>query len=88
MKIKKGFVLRALGDSYIVVPTGDAKLQFNGMISFNGTGAFIWNSLEKGLDKDQTVAALTDAYDVSTELAAADVESFYAKLKEACLVEE
>ena len=88
MKIKQGFVLRELGESYIVVPTGDAKLQFNGMISFNGTGAFIWRSLEKGLDREETVAALTSTYEVDEAIAAADVDRFYGKLREAGLVEE
>ena len=88
MKIKQGIVLRELGESYIVVPTGDAKLQFNGMISFNGTGAFIWRSLEKGLDREETVAALTSTYEVDEAIAAADVDRFYGKLREAGLVEE
>lgn len=88
MKIKKGFVLRELGDSFIVVPTGDAKLEFNGMISFNGTGAFVWRSIETGLDRDQTVQSLVDTYLVDGATAAADVDRFYAKLKEARLVEE
>ena len=88
MRIKQGFVLRELGDSFIVVPTGDAQLQFNGMISFNGTGAFIWRLLEKGMSREQTISALTSVYDVDNATAAADVDRFYAKLKEACLVEE
>lgn len=88
MKIKSGFVLRKLGDEHIIVPTGDAKLQFNGMISFNGTGAFIWQSLEKGLDKAETVKAMTDIYKVDAETAAADIDRFYGKLREAHLVEE
>lgn len=88
MRIKQGFVLRELGDSFIVVPTGDAQLQFNGMISFNGTGAFIWRLLEKGMSREQTISALTSVYDVDNATAAADVDRFYVKLKEACLVEE
>lgn len=87
MKIKNGFVLRQLGDSYIIVPTGDAKLGFNGMISFNGTGALIWRALEQGMDKEQTVAELTRVYDIDPAKAAADIDSFYAKLQEAGLVE-
>ncbi|MBQ3196273.1 MAG: PqqD family protein [Clostridia bacterium] len=88
MKIKEGFVLRELGENFIVVPTGNAKLQFNGMINFNATGAFIWRCLEAGQDRDKTVAALTETYDVDVVTAAADVDRFYAKLREACLVEE
>ncbi len=88
MKIKSGFVLRKLGDEHIVVPTGNAKLQFNGMISFNGTGAFIWQALENGLDREATVKAMTDTYKVDASTAAADIDRFYGKLREARLVEE
>lgn len=88
MKIKNGFVLRELTGRYIIVPTGDARLGFNGMINFNESGAFIWRSLEQGLDREQTVNAMTQRYDVDTETAARDVDRFYGKLREAGLVEE
>lgn len=88
MRIKEGFVLRELGDGFIIVPTGNAKLRFNGMISFNASGALIWRCLDKGLDRDRTATEMTEVYDIDRETALADIDRFYDKLREACLVEE
>ena len=41
MKVKDGFVLRAIAGSNIVVPVGAATAQFNGMITLNDSGAFL-----------------------------------------------
>ena len=40
IKAKKGFLLRRLGDEYMVVAIGEASKNFNGMIRMNETGAF------------------------------------------------
>lgn len=87
MKIKSGFVLREAAGSYIIVPTGNARLDFNGMITFNGTGALIWRALEEGLDKAETVNRIVDLYAVDAVTAENDVEGFYNKLREAELLE-
>ena len=47
IKAKKGFLLRRLGDEYMVVAIGEASRNFNGMIRMNETGAFYWKELEK-----------------------------------------
>lgn len=87
MKIKSGFVLRQAAGSYIIVPTGNAHLDFNGMITFNATGALIWKALEEGLDKAQTVQRLADVYSVDEKTAEAGIEEFYQKLRGAGLLE-
>lgn len=45
MKIKEGFILRNVAGSYVVVPIGEATLDFNGMMSLNETGAFLFGKL-------------------------------------------
>lgn len=40
MKIKKGFTIRNIAGSNIVVPVGNAEKIFNGMITLNDSGAF------------------------------------------------
>ena len=42
MKIKEGFILREVAGNYIVVAVGSAVKQFNGVITLNETGAFLW----------------------------------------------
>jgi hypothetical protein len=45
------------------------KVSFNGMITLNDTGAFLWKKLEKGAEKEALAAALLDEYEVSPEKA-------------------
>ncbi len=87
MKIKSGLVLREAAGSYIVVPTGNACLDFNGMVTFNASGALIWKAIEEGLDKKQTALKLAEVYSIDTDTAEADVEEFYNKLRGAGLLE-
>lgn len=86
MKIKEGFVLRSVAGSNIVVPVGRAALDFNGMITLNDSGAFLWKVLENGADVDTMVKSLLAEYDVDSETARRCSEEFVAKLNEAgCL---
>ena len=86
MKIKEGFILRNVAGSNIVVPFGDRCLDFNGMITLNDTGAFIWKQLENGAEEADIVKAILAEYEVEEDRAAQCVKDFVAKLKEAdCL---
>ncbi len=87
MKIKEGFVLRQVADTWCVMPLGQMSLDFNGMLTLNETGALLWQKLEQGCDKDTLVAALTAEYDVQAEEAVADVDAFLLKLQQAGCME-
>ena len=76
MKIKKGFVVRKVGDSHVVVPVGELSKTFHGMINLNDTGAFLWNFFTSEHTVDEGVAALCAEYDVNEERARIDVEKF------------
>lgn len=88
MKIKDGFTLRNIAGSDIVVPIGNASKIFNGMITLNDSGAFLWSALQKDTTIDEVVARLTDEYEVSTEQATADVQKFVDMLRENDLIDE
>ena len=88
MKIKKGFTVRNIADSDIVVPVGNAEKIFNGMITLNESGAFFWNALLKDTTVDEVVKKVTSEYDVDEERAKADVEKFIEQLRENNLIEE
>lgn len=87
MRIKKGFILKEIAGSYVVVAVGPAVKNFNGAISLNGVGATLWKALEQDNTEEGLIKALTDEYDVENEKAKIDVENFVKKLKEANLVE-
>lgn len=88
MKIKKGFSMRNIAGSNIVVPVGKAGDIFNGMITLNESGAFFWNALLKDTTVDEVVKKVTSEYDVDEERAKADVEKFIEQLRENNLIEE
>ncbi len=86
MKVKDGFILRSVAGSNIVVPTGQRSMDFNGMITLNDTGVFIWKLLEKGAEEKDIVAAILEQYDVDEQRAASCLKDFLAQLNEAdCL---
>lgn len=88
MKIRDGFVLRKVSEAYVVIAVGEAATKFNGMISLNETGAFIWEKLEKGCEsKKDLVDAILAEYDVSEELVTKDVDAFVSKIEAAGVLE-
>ncbi len=86
MKINEGFILREIADTYLVVAVGSAVKEFNGVITLNQTGAFLWKELEKGADEQSLVSALLQEYEVSEAQAKKDVVTFIEKLKGANLI--
>ena len=88
MKIKSNFVLRSVADTWVVLSMGDTSADFDGMLTLNESGVLLWRTMENGCEKDALVKALTDEYDVSAELALADVEAFINKLSSIGCIEE
>ena len=86
MKIKDGFVLREVADSYVVMNIG-GELSFNKMITLNETGAIIWNGISDNLSREEIAKRITDEYDVSLDVALNDVNLFIEKMKEAEVIE-
>ena len=81
LKVKKGFLLRRLGDEFMVVAIGASK-SFNGMIRLNDTGAFYWKELEKGSSEDDLTAKTLERYEgVDQETARRDVREFLQSIE-------
>ena len=88
MKIKKGFLLKEIAGSYVVVPVGEDLVDFSLMITINETGAFLWNCLAEDKTEQQLVDLLKSEYEGATdEQLASDVAEFVAILKENNIVE-
>ena len=69
MKIREGFLLRNVAGNNVVVPIGQATLDFNGMMSLNETGAFIFSKMLDGTTKEQLIEDLISEYEVEREIA-------------------
>ena len=84
MKIKEGYLLRNVAGNDVVVPVGN--LDFDGMITLNETGSFIWKALENGCTMEELISNFLEEYDVERAVAERDLSAFIQKLKEADLV--
>ena len=88
MKIKEGFILRQVADHHIVVPVGSQSVDFRCIITLNDTGAFIWERLQQPCTAEDLVSALLSEYDVSADVATADVNTYITALREKNLLDE
>lgn len=82
MKIEKEFILREIAGDYVIVPTGKTALEFNGLITVNELGAFIWKKLQQEVTEDELIQVILEEYEVDEETARHDVEEFLNKLTE------
>lgn len=76
MKVKEGFMLREIADSWVIVPLGTRTVEFNGIMTLNESGAFLWRKLEGGAELCDLVSAIKSEYNVNDKIAAADVKEF------------
>lgn len=88
MKTKKGFMLRQTAGRNIVVAVGQASEEFNGLITLNETGAFLWKMLQAGTTYEDMLKALLDEYDVSEADAKAGIDAFLKSVRDAELIDE
>ena len=51
MKIKNGFVLEKVGESYLACATGKLATEFHGFVRLNETGALLWEALAEDTDE-------------------------------------
>lgn len=87
MKIKNGFMLRNIAGNNLIIGVGEAAGVLNGVVTLNETGVFLWNLLVKGCEIEELILALMDEYEVSEQVATADVNSFVNKLVNAKIAE-
>ena len=86
MKIKDGFVLREAAGSFVVMNIG-GELSFNGMITLNETGAFIWRAIENGDSAEEIAKKLCEKYGVDFDTALSDTNKFIDKMNGANVLE-
>ncbi len=82
MMIQGSYVMRDVAGSHVVVPVGESVVDFNGLITLNDTGAFLWSQLQQEVERDVLIARMTEEYDVTPEQAATDVDAFIKKLQD------
>lgn len=82
MKIKDGFVVREILDSYMAVPVGERTKEVHGVIALNETGAFLWKMLEEDTSEDKLIASMVKEYEITEETAKDDIKEYLSFLRE------
>lgn len=82
MEIKKELIKREIAGDVILVPVGKAVVENNGLFVLNELGAFLWDRIPEAAGEADLVQALLEEYEVTPEIAAADIHEFLEKLRE------
>lgn len=81
-------MLRELDDMSIVVAVGKRAVEFNGMITLNRTGTFMWKQLTEDISESELLERVLNKYQVEQGAATADIKNFLKKLRDAGLIDE
>lgn len=82
LKIKEGFIVREILDSYMAVPVGERTRDVHGVIALNETGAFLWKMLEEDTSEDKLIASMVKEYEITEETAKDDIKEYLSFLRE------
>ena len=86
MYIKKEFIARNVAGEYILVPYGQTTLAFNGIITMNELGKFIWENLESSKDEEDLLHKILEEYEVEEKEAKEDLDEFLDKLRQVDII--
>lgn len=81
MKINGNYVLQEIGNDFVLIPTGNNPDNYQGMCTFNETGAFIWHQIERNKGVEDMLDAVVKVYDVDRDGARKDVNLFLDRLE-------
>ena len=86
MKFKKEFMLREIVGETILIPMGDSNNHFNGIITINELGKFIWQNLESSKDEEDLLHKILEEYEVEEKEAKEDLDEFLDKLRQVDII--
>ena len=81
MQVSKDYLLRTIAGETILIPSGAAAQKFNGLVTVNAIGAFIWDVLQTPTDLEELVARITAEYEVDADTARRDAQEFLQELR-------
>lgn len=88
MKRKDEFVMRKVGEHWVIVAVGEESKKFNGMIRVNESGAFLFRQLEQEMTKEELAQALMKEYEIDEETAIKGVEKFLDAVADAGILQK
>ena len=87
MKLKSGVILTEMDDKVVVVDASSGTDRFSGMLRLNRTAGFVAKLLEKDMEMDDVVKAMTEKYDVAEGVARENAQKVIDSLRDAGLLQ-
>lgn len=90
MKIKENYLLKELGDTYMLFPVGQNVVDYKNMLQLNGTGYFIARELLQETSYEDLLERMAKEYEATEEerpILQKDLDLFLAQLKERDILE-
>lgn len=81
MKTNPCYMFRKVLDEAMLIPTGEATQDFNGILTLNETAEFIWTHIDESESPEDLANKLADAFEVEKETAYQDVCSMLYELE-------
>ena len=88
MRAARDYIMREIAGETILIPSGSAAKKFNGLITVNELGGFIWDILAEDVSLDTIVERITAEYEVDADTARTDAEAFLDELRRVGALEE
>ena len=82
MKLNPDFIPRELMADFLLLPSGQAALDFNGIITLNEMGRAIFQLLPQVESEAELTQRLLEEYDVGEAELRADLSEFLGQLRE------
>jgi hypothetical protein len=86
MKRNPDFILRDIAGETLLVPTGQATKQFNGLITMNEVASFIWMNLDEAETEEKLVSIIMDEFEIDENTVRIDLKEFLQAMKEQNMV--
>lgn len=86
MRLKDDFILHNTGEEFIIIATGEATKNFNGIIKLNNMGGEIVGLLTTDISEEEIIKAIVEKYEVEYETAREDILNLLDSLRKAGVI--
>lgn len=86
MRLKDDFILHNTGEDFVIIATGEATKNFNGIIKLNNMGGEIVRLLTTDISEEEIIKAIVEKYEVEYEIAREDILNLLDSLRKAGVI--
>lgn len=86
MRLKDDFILHNTGEDFVIIATGEATKNFNGIIKLNNMGGEIVGLLTTDISEEEIIKAIVEKYEVEYATAKEDIRNLLDSLRKAGVI--